>query len=299
MLKISKVKLNPVIISKEQMQTVKKNVFNSECEKFFKQVDRFSLNSNTYFWGKFLNNFERDGINEAQLVSILRGVRKLTEGKPNIKNINLVNVIYSSLIKQITTEDIISGVVKPETYRNIINDSIRMYKDYPLRKSVDYRHILGRMVSLKNMNGEIRKKFNDKLVPQKYNALWWTQDEQLEFVNTLERIILQYKKSNSSFVHKQSKIADKHNEEFTLENTTKNYHKNLVVLLQMIFHNTSKLMKDLKTNAYEISYNKDLAFYYINKIPFDFLIKSESVKRIQSEFIKIGEKLNKLSCKKS
>ena len=148
-MKIPTVKLNPVNISKEQMQAVRKNIFVSEYEKFFRHVDKYSLNSNIYFFGNLLNRFGKNGMEEEPLKAILRGVNKLKANKPPVKKISLVNVIYSTALKRITPENLISGTVKPETYRRVIDDSIRTYRQYPIGKGVDHRHILGRLVSLK------------------------------------------------------------------------------------------------------------------------------------------------------
>ena len=191
-MKIRTVKLNPVTISKEQKQALKRNIFISEYEKFCKHVDRYSLNSNIYFFGKLVNRFGSKSFEEDELKAILCGINKLKANKPPIKKISLINVIYSTIIKRIRPEDIISGSIKAETYRKIIDDSIKMYRTHPIGKGIDYRHILGRMVSLKNMSSGIQEKL--KYMPQEFSPLEWTPNEQVDLVYTLERIYSQYKK---------------------------------------------------------------------------------------------------------
>ena len=294
-MKIPTVKLNPVVISKEQMQAIRKNIFVSEYEKFFKRVDRYSLNSNIYFFGNLLNRFGKDGMEEEQLKAILRGVNKLAANKPPVKKISLVNVIYSTLIKRITPENLVSGAVKAETYRGIIDDSIKMYRQHPIGKGVDYRHILGRLVSLKKMSNDVKDKF--KSIPQEFSAIEWTPNEQLELVYTLERIYSQYKQTSSDFVVK--KYKNKHPQrraDTTFETVENNYFNSIVKLLWMIQDNVFIMLRNAVLNFNNIKDSIELALHFSGKLSYNDTKRIPKVCYILTK-LKEAEKLLEIKMK--
>lgn len=289
-MKVSKIKLNPVVVSKEQMQAVRKNIFDSEYEKFFKRVDRYSLNSNIYLFGKLLNKFEQDGLEEAQLEAILRGVNRLSANKPPEKKINLVNVIYSTILKRITPENLISGAVKPETYRKIIDNSIKMYESYPLGKGVDYRHILGRLVSLKKMSSELNERLNG--IPQRFSAVEWTPNEQIDLVYTLERIYSEYKQTTSDFVVKKSrKSCSPKREGTSFESVEKNYFKNVLKLLWMIQESVSVMLRNAAMNFNDIKDSIELALYFYGKLNYNDAKQISQVRTILEKLKKAEKQL--------
>ncbi len=294
-MKTTSVKLNPVAITKEQINIIKKNMFTSECDKFFRSTSSRSLNSNIYLFGHLVKDYAKDGINETQANKILGGIKKLLTGKTEPQNVNLVNVIFSTLIKLITPDNLISGALKPDTYRKIIDNSIKIYKTHPLNEVIDYRHILGRMVSLKDMSMEIRKRMNG--IPHEMQALEWTPDEQLEMVGTLERIYLQYKKANSGFVYKRSK-GQPDNKRSVNENTIKhNYYNSIIKLLWMLRDSSAVMLRNPEGNIEDIKYNIDLASYYASKIPYSDIFRSAKVWKILADFRKFNKQVNSLEKK--
>ena len=297
-MKIRTVKLNPVTISKEQKQALKRNIFISEYEKFFKHVDRYSLNSNIYFFGKLVNRFGSKSFEEDELKAILCGINKLKANKPPIKKISLINVIYSTIIKRIRPEDIISGSIKAETYRKIIDDSIKMYRTHPIGKGIDYRHILGRMVSLKNMSSAIQEKL--KYMPQEFSPLEWTQNEQVELVCTLERIYSQYKKINADFVEK--KYKNKHPQrraDTTFESVENNYLNSIVKLLWMIKDSVFIMLRNARLNFNNIKDSINLAFYYSGKLSYDDTKRMPKVNGIIAKLKEAEKLLKKIKTKEN
>lgn len=287
--------LKPVNVSAEQTNIIKHNLFIGDCDKFFKQIGKNSLNSNIYMFGKLTNEYIDSGIDDFKVKTICKSIRNLISKDASAKNINLVNVIYSTLIKNITPENIISGEVKPETYKKIIEESINMYKSYPLNKGIDYRHILGRMVSLMNMSVAVYKKLNK--FPQTLKSIEWTDNEQLELVNVLERIVLQYKSANTSFVEKINKYTKR--KATTQEKVRHKYFNNIMKLLWMLLESSLSMMKKENPNPAEIMYNMDVASFYSAKIPYDDVVRMPKIWEIHEEFKKINNELQKILKKKN
>ncbi len=288
-MKTPSVKLNSIVLSKEQMKTVRKNMFSRECDKFFKQIKSYSLNSNIYLFGHLTSEYAKDGVNDFQAKTILGHIKKLLSRNSCSDNINLVNIIFSTLLKRITPENIISGIIKSETYRRIIDESIRIYKSYPLAKGVDYRHILGRMVSLKDMCTEVHKRI--KKATQDVSAVEWTQYDQLELVNTLERIFSQKEQANSSFVFKRSKLSQSHKKYADPDMVKHNYYNSIIKLLWMLRDSSSIMLKNPERNADDIRYNMELAYYYADKIPLQDSERMAKVWKVKAELAKIEKKL--------
>lgn len=264
------------------MQIVNRNIFREECDKYFKNIKTHSLNSNIYHFGHLTDEYVRNGITEFHVKTILAGVKSLLKKTSKIKNINLINVIYSTLIKLISFKDLISKDIKPETYRMLIEDSINLYKKYPLKKqSIDYRHILGRMISLKKMN--IAIKGNKNGLPKSLSAIQWSIEDQLELVNTLEHILSQYKNINKGFVYKKSKLYVK--DEFSYNSTKQNYYGNIIELLRMLSNGIKKMLINSENNKEDISYYEDLIYYYANKIPYNEDARMAKLYDIKSELM--------------
>lgn len=286
-LKINSFKtLKPVNISAEQQAVIKQNLFAAECSKFFKDVRKRSLNSNIYLFGHFANSFTDCNLNDKHITTILFEVKKLMSKDVSEKNINLINVIYSTLIKHVTPENIISGQVRPETYRKLIDESIKTYKTYPIQKDVDYRHILGRMVSFKDMSFAIQNKLNK--LPKEFKILEWTENEQFEMVNILERILMQYKNANLSFVEKVDKNSGQR-KKTTIETFKHNYLNSVMKLLWMLLSNTSLMFKNINDNITDIIHNIDIASFYSAKIPFEDTMRMPKLWKIHKEFKKMND----------
>lgn len=283
--------VKPCNVSQEQRRIINQNIFRSECEKFFGKINRYSLKSNIFLFGKLVDSNGKKGLNEYQVNLIHQGIKTLLAKNQKAETINLINVMYSTIIKRITPDSIISGSVKPETYRQIIDDSIKMYRDYPLSEGIDYRHILGRLVSLKDMSLCVEKKMSR--IPEQLSPVAWTINEQLEMVHLLDIISSNYKKVSSDFkIYPDAANHIDHREILNKDEVKNNYHKSILKLLWMLRNSSKKLLGNV-ANFDDIKHSIELAEYYFNKIPFKDALKMPKLWQVVSEFKKISNTLKK------
>ena len=55
--------VKPCNVSQEQRRIINQNIFRSECEKFFGKINRYSLKSNIFLFGKLVDSNGKKGLN--------------------------------------------------------------------------------------------------------------------------------------------------------------------------------------------------------------------------------------------
>lgn len=69
--------VKPCNVSQEQRRIINQNIFRSECEKFFGKINRYSLKSNIFLFGKLVDSNGKKGLNEYQVNLIHQGIKTL------------------------------------------------------------------------------------------------------------------------------------------------------------------------------------------------------------------------------
>ena len=251
----------------------------------------YNLAGNIYYMGRFLKQ-EMDRLNESKIQLLLSSVKDLLKFKTSRRNkeciINAVNIIYSTILKSISPSLILKGKVKADTYKQIVQDSIKMYRRYPLNEGIDYRHIFGRMVSLKTMSNAVYKKFS--YIPDSLKPLEWTSSEQLDYIEVLEKILKRYDTICSDFKVKSSASSFSPEESFDLESVELTYRHNLIKTLKILNYELFLLMKSPHKNTDEIKNKIELIHFYFDKIPSEFLPQAlrilNTAKKYESELVK-------------
>ncbi len=247
-------------------------LFDKKCCEIFDgfKAKPYDLAGNIYRMGKFFK-LEQSRLNEEKVQKVLHYIQDLLHYPTNARNkkfhINAVNIIYSTLLKSISPNLIIKEKIQPETYKKIIDDSIKLYRTKPLKEDVDYRHILGRMVSLKDMVLAIREKL--RFLPERFKVLDWNSSRQLDFVNVLEIILNKYDKTSSNFVVKSIASDFCPAESFDYDSVKQNYNRNLIKTLVILHKELVYMMQNPIKNSDGIKNRLELIHFYFDKIPFD------------------------------
>ena len=267
-----------------------RDLFTVASESFFCNSDNRTYMHNKRLFVNIIKTYCKSGVDENQVQTFLQGISGLLKKKKTSEKINLINVMYSLIIKKILPDTIINGDVLADTYRYVIENSIQMYKNYPLGQDVDLRHIMGRMVSLKDMSSEIYKRFQG--IPRPFAGIKWSQDNQIEFIKVLEIIMLHYNKVNASFV---SNIAEKqgvsaHNDEFKKE-VKANYYRNIQKLLCMLCDSSKNAMSKNPPDIEEVEECLETAEFYYNKIPYSEISNLPKLPETILKFVDIRKQL--------
>ena len=179
-----------------------------------------------------------------------------------------LNTIYSTLIKKINAYHIIKGQVKPDTFKKLIDDSIENYRKYPLKGGIDYRHVLGRMISLKNMNQSLKNLMGR--IPLKMQSLNWNDDNQLDLLAIIEILLSDFSKAKENYSRSNGFYTDFVAPfELTYEKTKELYKYNVIRLLSDTLEVVKKLMKTPLQNKELIEDKLDIAYAYFDKFEYN------------------------------
>ena len=83
--------VKPCNVSQEQRRIINQNIFRSECEKFFGKINRYSLKSNIFLFGKLVDSNGKKGLNEYQVNLIHQGIKTLLAKNQKAETIYLIN----------------------------------------------------------------------------------------------------------------------------------------------------------------------------------------------------------------
>ena len=245
--------------------------FIKTASRMLDKIDSYSLENKIKLVGRLLrdvmegsSSFCDETIKLAKL--LINGILNLSSQTKD--KIEMVNVFYSSIIKHIKPEDLIKGDVSPKEYLDLINESIKNYKEKPLGQTIDYRHIAGRMVTLKNMCKAIIEK-SGKL-PMRLQELRWTDDMQLDYLAILEKIAKDYDGAKAGF--KESKgflYTYMPKTEYTEDIHKEKYEEHIKDLMLITLGKIRELMRSPRLNREEIENKLEIAYAYFDKIPYN------------------------------
>jgi hypothetical protein len=178
-------------VGTEEQATLEKEMFDRSWNVFFRNVDKFPAQRNISAVGAILRPYRETGLDDYKVLGLMKRSGTLLKQNPSSDNINLVNVIYSTAIKCINPDNLINGELKDKNFAKLVDTSIHIYRKYPLGGDIDYRHILGRMVSFKDISERIfsQKHYN---MPPELKRVEWSESRQLDFISTIERILQHY-----------------------------------------------------------------------------------------------------------
>ena len=241
-----------------------------EHNHFFGDMEFTSMNNKTQSIGAILNYVFEDGVKDNNLKVALYFIRRLMMPETlTPEKIELANVFYSTLIKYVQPEDLSEGRVSPHFFRSLISDSIKNYYKYPVGKEVDYRHIAGRMLSLKNLSD----KFPNSLTgfDKKFNFVKWSEVNQADLLGVLERILQFYDSTSESFRHTIGYVKSLKEQpvQTTYDQHQQHLFNNIPHLLELTLGKVRTLMANPKLNKEEIEDKLDIAYYYFDKVPYD------------------------------
>ena len=233
--------------------------------------DPYNLTANVYNMGRLLKD-ENGKITDEKIDFIINSVHELLEN-PNVKrsekerHINATNILYSSLLKIISQDNVLLQQVSPEAYRRVIDESLLMYKKYPLKDTLDVRHIIGRYVSLKDMSAFVIRKHG--YLPKAYKALKWTSSEQLDFAGVLEEAYKNYEKSNAAFTIKSAASNFDANREDSYKELKENYERNIIKTMEIFKQELASMLSEPRKNFFDIKSAIEVIHTYFDKMPSD------------------------------
>lgn len=249
----------------------------------------YDIASNGYQIGTFLEK-EAGKINDNKILFIIKTMQDLVNSadrfNQRIRYVNMTNILYSSVIKIIPQDDIISEKVSPATFRKLIDESLSMYYKHPTKEGVDVRHVIGRLVSLRDLSATICQKFG--YVPKNYEAVKWTTDKQLDYMEVLEKAYKNYDRVNAAFTTKSS-ASSFNTRDFCMHTIMKkNYERNLIKTMDMLKNDVAEMIINPRKNYEHIKSNLEMIHTYFDKVPANItlMVPAHCIMRITKNFEK-------------
>ena len=250
-------------------QLLNNKALNIDYSNLIRSLKISSSRVNVKLVGRCIEHVIKEGIDEKAINTINHIIYSIkTSNAPQENVSNSINVIYSTLIKRITAEDVVSGRISPETLRNLVYSSVQEYIKNPLNEGIDYRHILGRYISLKKICEEIYQKYPKTYVQNPNIA--WTDVDQLNLLSAHEKIRFNLEESKKNFsFHDNYKSFNKFKyQDYSQETVDYRYKCDILNLLKLTFVKIKELMQFPMKNKDVIEDKLEIAYTYFDKVSF-------------------------------